>query len=259
MKVEEGEVKTFSAKEIVAVCDHTFLKRPEGYIHEVSLEGAVRKREAEFFRFLENVCESRLRPYAVCVRAEDVPHAASYFQQRKMNKIKIAAVVGFPDGSWYKTHYKLFEAQYALNEGAHEIDAVMNWEALKNGDHGAVLDEIRSLTQLVHKHRGAIKIILETSELNVQQIAQACKMAAMAGADFVKTSTGFGAFGAQYEKLEAICQNFSGGIKVSGGVTLDNIGGFLALIGKYRGFSKLTPDTIRVGERLLLDQLLSLA
>ncbi len=257
MRTKEQEVKTFTSKEVAQVCDHTFLKRAEVFKNETGIgESPVRRREKEFFLFLEKASENSIKPYAVCIRAEDVPHAVNFFQKKKGKELPIVATVGFPDGQWLKTNYKLFEAQYAMGEGANEIDLVMNFQALREGNHGLVLQEVEAITKLVHSQKGKIKLIIETSELNNPQIIQACHIAGHSGVDFIKTSTGYGAFGAQMVSLETICKNFRGGIKISGGITIDNIHHFLSTANNVLGSSfKLTPDKFRIGESMLLQQL----
>ncbi len=256
MKTAVKEVITFTSQQVAKVCDHTFLKRTEAYKNAVSLgESPSRQREKEFFLFLEKTLASKYLPYAVCVRAEDVPHAYRFFQSHKA-KLLIVAVAGFPDGHWYKSNFKLFEAQFALAEGAKEIDLVMNYQALKEGNHSEVFQEVRTIAKAVHSQGGKLKLIVETSELNEPQMIQACNIASHAGADFVKTSTGFGAFGAQAKSLEILCRNFHGGIKISGGITADNIQQFLSCVhGVYGNHLTLQPDKFRIGESLLLETL----
>lgn len=257
MRTKEKEVKTFVPKQIAQICDHTFLKGAEVYKRSAGIgESPVRLRQKDFFQFLEEACNRTLVPYAICVRPEDVPHAKAFLEERKKNNICIVAAVGFPEGHWYKSNYKLFETQFALNEGAGEIDLVMNYQALKEGDHGAILGEVQAITKAVHQQKKRIKLILETSELNSFQIVQACNIASHCRVDFVKTSTGFGAYGVQTESLELICKNFHGGIKISGGIHIDNIQLFLSVIQKVRGSAfQLKPEFVRIGESELLKQL----
>jgi len=204
------------------------------------------------------MCKSDFTPYAVCVRPEDVVHAYKYVEEYSRTKIKVVSAVGFPHGNWYSSNYKTFEAQISLEEGASEIDMVLNYTALKQGDHGFVLQEIQRVNDLVHAKGAILKIILETSELNDEQIAQACHLASHAGVDFVKTSTGFGTFGAKYEHLEIIRKNFQGGIKISGGVNALNVHHLLtALADEKTGKIEIDPTKIRIGESLLLEQFTS--
>lgn len=257
MRTKEQKVKTFTPKEVARVCDHTFLKRTEVYQNEAGTgESPVRIREKEFYRFLESTCQSPLKPNAICIRAEDVPHAFRFFQRNSKEKLPIVATVGFPGGHWYNLNYKIFEAQYAMSEGADEIDMVINYQALKEGNHSLVLQEVQSISKAVHGQGGKIKLILETSELKNPQIVQACHIATHAGADFVKTSTGYGAFGVQLEQLEILCKYFRGGIKISGGINFENIHQYLSVINNTRGGSlELVPERFRIGESQLLQQL----
>lgn len=257
MKTAVKEVITFTGEQVANVCDHTFLKRSEAYKKDVGHgESSVRRREKDFYSFLKEACESKYVPHAVCIRAEDVPHAFNFFRSRNIQSPIIAAVAGFPDGHWVKSNYKLFEVQFAMGEGAREIELVMNFQELKEGNHSNVLHEVVSVAKAVHAQRGKLKLIIETSELNEPQIIQACHIATHAGADFVKTSTGYGAFGVDLKSLEIICCNFKGGVKISGGITIDNIQQLLSCVHRVYGSDfKLDPARFRIGSCHLLRQL----
>ncbi len=252
----------YSASQIASICDHTFLNPAEFYRSLAkSNESAIKLRQSAFFQFLKMTCESPLKPYGVCLRAEDVPHAIQYFDRQTDFKPILSAVVGFPDGSWYKSRYKFFQAQYALSEGAQEIDMPLNWQALHQGNNAAVLEEIQGICRLVHQAKGILKLILETSFLNERQIEQACQLAAYAGVDFIKTSSGYGTYGAQSESLKVILKHFKGGIKISGGVNQINVIPFIKLYAKERGEpgNIFDPLKIRIGESTLLHQLSALS
>lgn len=259
MTTKEREMRTFTAKEVAQVCDHTFLKRTEAYkIHLAQDESPVRKRETDFFAFIKRVCGEALKPYAICIRSEDVPHAYSCMRKELGFQLPIAATVGFPDGHWIKSSYKFFEAQFAMGEGAQEVDVVMNYQALKEGNHSLVFHEIQAITKMVHSHKGKVKLIIETSELNGNQVLQACQIASHAGVDFIKTSTGYGACGVRLDSLETIFRNFRGGIKISGGITMENVHKFLSIANNVLGEAfQLVPDKFRIGESLLLEKLQS--
>lgn len=250
------EIK-FTPRQIASVCDHTYLYPVEAYRNmSRSYESPIKIRQQAFYNFLQKTCNYKVKPYGVCVRTEDVPHARSHLDRNNCSNLTISAVIGFPDGSWVKSHYKFFQAQYALNEGAQEIDMPLNWQALRQGDHALVLEEIQKICRLVKNARGVFKLILETSLLDKFQIEQACKLASHAGVDFIKTSTGFGSSGVQSETLQLILKHFEGGIKISGGVNQSNVPLFLKMIMDARGDKKvLEPQKIRIGESELLDQL----
>lgn len=250
---------SWTSSQIASICDHTFLKTVEAYA-SVKREGddPIQQRRRAFYDFLKKSCESPFQPYGICVRAEDVPHAKRYLQSQEKSNLVLSATVGFPDGSWYTSQHKLLETQYALSEGADEIDMPMNWKALKQGDHGAVLEEILNVRALTHRRGCLLKLILETSLLDDRQIIEACRLAKHAGVDFIKTSTGFGPFGAQIRTLRLMLENFDGGVKISGGINLLNVRVFLQLVAEVRRDVKevLDPKKLRIGESTLLSQLL---
>jgi len=133
--------------------------------------------------------------------------------------VKVGTVVGFPLGA-NLTITKMAEAEAAALNGAHELDAVMNIGALKSGDRVLVQTEMRSLAQLAHEHGAILKVIIETALLSQEEIILSCALAAEAGADFVKTSTGFAAAGATAANV-AIMRGVVGfdiGVKAAGGI-----------------------------------------
>lgn len=239
---------------IAAVCDHTFLNRTEAYRQKAAAgESAIALRQSDFYRFLEETLALPHRPYALCVRAEDVPHARRYLEAESRGDLPIAATVGFPEGGWYPLQYKLFETRFSLDEGAREIDLVMDYAALKEGRLSAVADELETIAGAVHSAGALLKVILEVSALEKEQIITACRLAAQHGADFVKTATGFGSRGATLESVECLLRNFAGGVKISGGVNRENVQDFLNLALKVRGNGfRLDPRAIRIGESSLL-------
>ena len=131
--------------------------------------------------------------------------------------VKVCSVVGFPLGATTKDA-KLCEARGAVRAGADEIDVVMNIGAFKSRDYAAVSAEIRSLKKVI-KNR-VLKVIIETSALSRVEIKQASRVAEKAGADFIKTSTGFGNRGASVEDIRLIrsAVGRETGIKASGGI-----------------------------------------
>jgi deoxyribose-phosphate aldolase len=131
--------------------------------------------------------------------------------------VKVCTVVGFPLGSTTPT-VKAIEARDAIANGADEIDMVMNVGALKSGNDAMVLDDIRAVREAT---RGKVlKVILETGLLTNEEKVRACKLSKQAGADFVKTSTGFGAGGATVEDIRLMRETVGPtmGVKASGGV-----------------------------------------
>ncbi len=243
-------ISELTPEEIASICDHTFLHRVEEY-REPDVN-AVEKRKEEFYNFLEDTILGRT-PYAVCVYPEDVLAAKDYL---KNTGIKVVSVVGFPDGCWYRPQHKTNEMGIAVTDGADEIDMVMNYDALKDGEYQSVRDDILAVKNQLDFYSGnkdiVLKVILETSELNYDQIKKACKIASDCGVDFVKTSTGFTSHGATPDDLKVMRDNFSGGVKISGGVHSGNLYGLLcAASGRSDGYIDLDPMKIRIGESSL--------
>jgi deoxyribose-phosphate aldolase len=159
--------------------------------------------------------------------------------------------VGFPLGDVVSTQLKIAEAKEALRNGAGEIDVVLCWRALQAGSLDVVEADLSAVTAVAHQGQALIKAILEVCELNEQQIRDACAICAHVGADFVKTSTGFGRGGANEAALRIMRDAFRGGIKIAGGVKADNLGALLAAaLGEE--VEALDPLKIRIGESSLL-------
>lgn len=129
------------------------------------------------------------------------------------------SVIGFPLGAT-PTDVKVFEARGATLDGADEVDMVINIAAARAGDKGALVDDIAAIAEAVHAGGAILKVIIETSLLNDEQKVLACEAAVEAGADFVKTSTGFNGGGATVEDV-TLMRSVVGpeiGVKASGGV-----------------------------------------
>lgn len=132
--------------------------------------------------------------------------------------VKAACVIGFPLGA-NTTATKVFEVKDAIANGADEVDMVINIGALKEGDDAYVTDEIRQLKKAAGDH--VLKVIIETCLLTDEEKVRACKDAVAAGADFVKTSTGFSTGGATVADVKLMKEAVSGSnvkVKASGGV-----------------------------------------
>jgi deoxyribose-phosphate aldolase len=151
---------------------------------------------------------------SVCINPAYVSLAA---QLLRGSGVKVCTVVGFPLGSTTPT-VKSIEARDAMANGADEIDMVINVGALKSGNHALVLDDIRAVREAT---RGKVlKVIIETAFLTKEEKVKACELSKQAGADFVKTSTGFGPGGATVEDI-ALMRGVVGpdmGVKASGGI-----------------------------------------
>ncbi len=179
--------------------DHTLLKQ------DAQPEQIVKLcEEAKQFDFM-----------SVCVNPAYVPLAAKCLED---SDVKVCTVIGFPLGM-NLTKTKVEEAVLAVKEGADEVDMVINVGMLKAGHDDYVREEIREIKQAVG-HNIILKVIIETCLLNNDEIVRACKAAKEAGADFVKTSTGFSTGGATVEAVKLMRETVGPemGVKASGGV-----------------------------------------
>lgn len=133
--------------------------------------------------------------------------------------IKTCSVVGFPFGAM-STKGKVEESLQALEDGAEEIDMVLNIGELLDGHDDVVEEDIHALAEVVHQRKAALKVILETSYLDDDLIVKACKISEKAGADFVKTSTGYSSAGAKVEHVRLMRETVGNrlGVKASGGI-----------------------------------------
>jgi deoxyribose-phosphate aldolase len=250
------KISELTVEDIAGICDHTFLLRPEGYLKKA--ENPIQQRRLDFTKFLKDTINMKYPPYAICIRPEDVSHAKEYLIINKRPDIITASVVGFPDGSWYSMDFKLAESGLAIGHGAQEIDFVLNCEKLKQSDFDYVERETDILTKLIKNHNVLTKMILETSELNEEQIIKACNIADKCGVDFVKSSSGFSSSGATAKALYLMRKHFSRGVKMSGGVSPDNYKRLLAAAsGRKDGYIDFDPLKIRIGESSLLGKLSS--
>ena len=151
---------------------------------------------------IDQLCEEALRFdfWSVCV-APSYVHRAK--QRLEGSEVKVCAVVGFPLG-FATGSIKLAEAVKAVEDGADEIDVVMNIGAFKSGDHDTVFNETNSLAQFCHTRSKLLKVIIETCYLADDEKVKAGRLAELAGADFVKTSTGMGTGGATVEDVSLL-------------------------------------------------------
>jgi len=133
--------------------------------------------------------------------------------------VKVAAVVGFPHG-YNRTETKVFEANLAIDDGAHELDMVLHIGKLRSRDFEYVRSDIEAVVDAAHKKGVLVKVILENCYLSDELKEMGCKLCEQAGADFVKTSTGFAPGGATLEDLKLMRRSVSAKvqIKAAGGV-----------------------------------------
>jgi deoxyribose-phosphate aldolase len=167
---------------------------------------------------VDRLCEEA-RQYgfaSVCVNGSRVRQAASALAN---SQVKVCAVIGFPLGAM-STSAKVAEAEFALADGASELDMVINIGLLKEGSLDAVREDIAAVVERAHRRAAIVKVIIETALLTDDEKRTACRLAVEAGADFVKTSTGFAASGATPGDIalmrETVGPNV--GVKASGGI-----------------------------------------
>ena len=153
--------------------------------------------------------------FSVCINPQYVRLAKKCLNG---SNVKVATVIGFPLGSSTKD-VKAFEAQDAINNGADELDMVINIGALKDKEYDTVRDDIKTVVTTA-KGKALVKVIIETCLLGKEEKIAACKLALEAGADFVKTSTGFSTSGAKIEDIKLMKEVVKDkmGIKASGGI-----------------------------------------
>jgi deoxyribose-phosphate aldolase len=190
----------FTRKEVAGTIDHAVLK-PFATDKDI-IEGA-------------KMCD-KWSVASMCVRPTDVALAA---RQLKDSKVAVSVVIGFPHGS-NRPEVKALEAKLAIEDGAVELDMVMNIGKFLSGDYDFVQKDIEAVVAEARKTGAIVKVILEICYLSDEQIAKACKIADAAGADFVKTSTGFGDGPATPEAIDIMTKTVGKtmGVKAAGGV-----------------------------------------
>ncbi|HXM96307.1 MAG TPA: deoxyribose-phosphate aldolase [Candidatus Dormibacteraeota bacterium] len=194
------------SRQVAALIDHTIL-RPEATRNDV-----------------ERVCREALRYQfaSVCVNPVFASLVAGILRG---STVKTCSVVGFPLGASSMTT-KTYEARTLVDLGAQELDMVIHVGALKAHEDQAVAAEIRSVADTSHAGKALCKVIIETALLTEEEKERACRIARDSGADFVKTSTGFGTRGATVDDV-ALMRKVLGpqiGVKASGGIrTLDDL------------------------------------
>ncbi len=155
--------------------------------------------------------------WSACVNPSQVRSAAAALAG---SGIKVCTVVGFPLGASL-TEDKVYETRVALRDGATEIDMVLNLGEFKSGEAGPVLEDIQAVVHACRESSALCKVILETSSLTDTEKARACELCVKAGADFVKTSTGFGRGGARVEDvamLSRLVKPRGLGVTAAGGI-----------------------------------------
>jgi deoxyribose-phosphate aldolase len=197
-------IEHLTERDIAKTIDHSLL-RPE-------LDDA----------FVEDGCRlaAKYDVASVCVRPADVKRATAIL---KGTDVAVGTTIGFPHGN-HETETKVFEARRALADGATELDMVIKIGALKSGRDSDVEDDIRAVVEVAHAAGAIVKVIFENAYLTDAEKVRACRLTEAAGADFVKTSTGFAPSGATHEDLRLMRANTGPHVQVkaAGGVrTLD--------------------------------------
>ncbi len=189
-----------TAQPIASYIDHTLLK-PEASREDIMTVC----REAAEYQF-KSVCVNPL-------------WVSTVHNELKGSGVLTCSVIGFPLGAT-PTDVKVFEARGAVADGADEIDMVINIAAARAGDSESLVTDIAAVAEAVHEGGAILKVIIETSLLNDAEKTLACRAAVEAGADFVKTSTGFNGGGATAEDVALMRQTvgLTMGVKASGGV-----------------------------------------
>lgn len=185
-------------KEILSRVDHTLL-----------LQTAT-------WEEIQSICDDGMKyeTASVCIPTCYVKQAKEYVGE----KCKICTVIGFPNGN-YTTDVKVFETKDALANGADEIDMVINVGMLKAGEYDYVLNEIKAIKEACGEH--ILKVIIETCLLTENEKIKMCEIVTEAGADFIKTSTGFSTAGATFEDVALFAKYVGPNVKIkaAGGIS----------------------------------------
>ena len=201
---------------------HSFLRLRSGRI----LRNSVMRR----FVLRRRLCVFR-RP----IPAAYVKQAAEYVE----GKLPICTVIGFPNG-YNTTEVKEFETRQALEDGADEIDMVINLGWVKDGQYDLVEEEIRTLKKACGEK--ILKVIIETCLLTEEEKIRMCEVVTASGADFIKTSTGFSKAGATFEDIELFAKHVGENVKIkaAGGISsLEDAEKFLELGADRLGTSRI--------------------
>ena len=185
-------------KKILSKCDHTLLL------------------QTSTWEEIKKICDDGLKyeTASVCIPPCYVKQAKEYVGE----KLKICTVIGFPNG-YNTTEIKVLESQQAIKDGADEIDMVINIGWLKAKRDGQVCDEIKKIKSACGDK--ILKVIIETCLLTEEEKLRACKIVTQAGADYIKTSTGFSKAGATLEDVKLMRENVGESVKVkaAGGIS----------------------------------------
>ena len=206
-------------KEILSHVDHTLLK------------------QTSTWEEIKEICDDAVKygTASVCIPASYVKQASDYMG----DKMAVCTVIGFPNG-YSTTAVKEFETKDALANGAKEIDMVINIGWLKDKKYDLIENEIKTLKAACGDN--ILKVIIETCFLSEEEKIKMCEIVTDAGADYIKTSTGFGSGGATFDDIELFSKHIGPGVKMkaAGGIaSLDDAEKFLALGAERLGTSRI--------------------
>lgn len=206
-------------KEILEKCDHTLLS------------------QTATWKEIQKICDDGMQyqTASVCIPASYVKQAKAYVGE----KLAICTVIGFPNG-YSTTAAKCFEATDAVDNGADEVDMVINLGWVKDGKYDLVLEEIKAVKAACKGK--LLKVIIETCLLTDEEKVEMCKVVTESGADYIKTSTGFSKAGATFHDVELFAANVGSNVKIkaAGGISsLEDAEKFIALGASRLGTSRI--------------------
>lgn len=186
---------------------------------------------------IRQICEDgvKYQVASVCIPPSYVKQASEYLEGR----LPVCTVIGFPNG-YMTTEVKEWETKDALENGASEIDMVVNLGWIKDGKYDLVEEEIRCLKEICGEK--VLKVIIETCLLTEEEKIRMCHVVTKAGADYIKTSTGFSKGGATFEDIKLFSEHIGSGVKMkaAGGISsLEDAEKFLALGADRLGTSRI--------------------
>jgi len=210
-------------KEILKHCDHTLLA------------------QTATWEEIRQICDDGIRygTASVCIPPSFVKQAAEYIKGHPDGKVAVCTVIGFPNG-YSTTAVKVFETKEAIREGADEIDMVVNLGWVREGRFDLVEEEIRTLKEACGDH--ILKVIIETCLLTDEEKAALCGCVTRAGADYIKTSTGFSKAGATFDDIRLFARHIGEGVKMkaAGGISsIEDAEEFLRLGAERLGTSRI--------------------
>lgn len=213
---------------IISACDHTLL-----------LQGAT-------WDEIKVICDDAIEygTASVCIPPCYVRKAKEYVG----DKMKICTVIGFPNGNM-TTETKVFETRDALENGADEIDMVINIGMLKAGEYDYVLSEIRKIKEVCAQN--ILKVIIETCLLSDMEKIKMCDIVTKSGAEYIKTSTGFSSAGATFDDIKLFVENVGDNVKIkaAGGIaSLEDAQRFMELGASRLGTSRIIKILKKNGE-----------